>query len=311
MKKGLVVLVLLVLILSLGCGGGGSSSNSKTKSIVMVKVMDEESKTPLKDASVEMNGISGKTNSSGELSFNDVEEGPYTINISKDGFASKSQDIEVIKGKDQTVEIALTKSSQTSTAEKLKDLKDLKSYMFTLKTIRTDGKLQSTIVAKVEDSGNKEQLISKDENGKVEEEIYVVGNKGVIITSGSRSELDAATARQYIEAVTAIGQNFFEGFKNNYNDYVVNPSLYTTWKTSNDTQNGYSTTKIEYTIHMTDVGEAVYTGWVINKGDYKGYTTKLFIKTSGNSKDNENSDVNTFEINITNIGDSFGIKLPE
>jgi hypothetical protein len=254
-----------------------------------------------------MNDVTGTTDPKGEFSFNGIEPASYTINASKDGFESGSQDVDVSQGKDQSVTISLVKSSTASTSEKLKDLKDLKSYMFVLKVTQVDGTVQSTMTAEIADGGKEEQLISTDENGKTDNEIYVVGDKAVMGTPGSYTEFDTATAKQYIEAITAIGQNYMEGFKTSYNDYIVSPSLYATWKTSNDSQNGYSTTKVEYTIH-TDAGEGIYTGWVINKGDYKDYTTKLVIQL--NYTDAKPSDLKTFEINITNIGGSFDIKIP-
>ncbi|MGB9694695.1 MAG: carboxypeptidase-like regulatory domain-containing protein [Caldisericaceae bacterium] len=296
--------MLALLVFSFGCGGG---NNKSTASNITVLVVESETNSPLQGVDVQMGNADGTTDSSGKVTFSGIEASNYTISASKDGFDSATQDIDVAEGKDQSVKMVLAKTSTSVSSDKLKELKDLKSYMFVLKTTEVNGTVESLITIEVNNNGNEEKMISVDSSGKTDIEIYVVGNKALMGTPGSYNEFDPEAAKQYIESLSMLGQNYMDGFTKSYDDFIASPNLYATWKTSTEAQNGYSTTKVEYTIHSGTV-EAVYTGWVINKGEYKDYTTRLLIEN--NSTDAKPTDMKTMDINITKIGEKFDIRLP-
>jgi len=136
MRKIAVWVVTVLLILSfVGCKGGGTA---KTTSNLTVTVLDEGNK-PISKVSLELDGSMGVTDEKGVYVFKDLNEGSYTVNATLEGFDNASKTVDIVKGVDKNLTISLVKS-QIQTAEELKDLSEIKSYVCSYVSKTKDGK---------------------------------------------------------------------------------------------------------------------------------------------------------------------------
>ncbi|WP_407919061.1 carboxypeptidase regulatory-like domain-containing protein [Caldisericum exile] len=285
-----------------GCSGGTTSQNQTKTYSLTVQVVDAGDNSPIEGVKVSIDGQSGTTDNSGKVEIKNLSSGTYTIKASKEGYSDNSLEVSITDSS-KTVSISLSKQTLT----KLTDLSKAKSYYYTLKVKEVSGKLQTNIEIYVDDFGNKEKLISYNPDGKVDMEIYVVGDKGLIkMGGGNNMSVDKDTAKGYIENIASIGQSFVSSFKDEYDNFVITPSGTLTVKVSKGTQNGYSTDSVEYTVNISGA-QYTFAGWVINSGEYKGFLTRLLIE---NKTPNLKSDeIKTIEINVKDFGKSFDITL--
>jgi len=108
--------------------------------------------------------------------------------------------------------------------------------------------------------------------------------------------------------------NFVADARSWYNDSVKFPGGTASFKhLGKETMNGYPTDKYQYILEGKALGEGIdkmtVTYWVINKGQFKNYATRLVMDyiLSG---DSEESSPNFFEFNFTRLGEDIEIKFP-
>ncbi len=319
--KRVIVLILSVILISVlfaGCSGGGggngsSGSNQKpTTGNLAVAVVDDAGNT-VSGATVSMDSTSGTTDSNGMYVFKDVKAGSYTIKATKDGYEDAQKDITVSAGKDQSVTLTLKKKQEQTGAEPLKDPSKVKSYRSIIYTESSGGsENKSKTIIEQDDYGKKQHIVVYEGDGKKSFELYVVGDKAKISQgNGKWMEMPGGMIGQltkgYIETFKSL-QNEAYGV---YNGWVKDPTgevSYKVERAKQETVNGYSTTK--YVLHgkektETGVELGTITLWVINKGPYKDYTTRLQITSVDSSGKTEKITIDTLD-----FGKDMNISLP-
>lgn len=307
MKRVVLIVTVLCLFIAVGCKGGSASKTSN----LTVTVVDQ-SKNAIGGAKVEVDSKSGTTDSSGKIVFKSLEEGSYSVDVSKDGYESVSSSVSLSAGKDESIEITLSKKSEVETTE-LKEFSSLKSYAFTFVTKDKEGKM-STIKEEINDFGKREHLIVINEEGEVEMEYFLVDDKAKLKTGDTWTEFSGKDAQSMGGIFTSLAESFSESARGWYNEAVKYPGGIATFKRiGTESVNGYSTTKYEYTLTGTATGadyeKIVVEYWVINSGPYKDYTTKLamnyFPKEGAGS-----ASYQYVEFSFTRFGEDLKIELP-
>ena len=309
-RKIAVLAVAFLLVLSfVGCKGGGTA---KTTSNLSVTVLDEGN-NPLSRVSLELGGITGVTDEKGVYVFKDLSEGSYTVNATLEGFDNASKTVDIVKGVDKNLIISLVKS-QIQTAEELKDLSEIKSYVCNYVSKTKDGK-STTMTLEINDYGKKEHLVAIDEEGKVETDYYLVGDKAKMKSGDEWIELTGEDATSMGEAFSSFATSFVTDTRNWYNKSVKFPGGSASFKhLGKETVNGYSTDKYQYIIEGDALGEGIdkvtVTYWVINKGQFKNYATRLTMDYVLSGDSEEDSSPNFYEFNFTRLGEDIKINLP-
>lgn len=310
MKKILVAIVLVsFMFVVVGCKGGGTTT-SKTSNLT-IKVVDTENKA-LSSVSLDLNGTKGTTDSSGSYVFKNLNAGSYTVEAILEGYESNSGSVEITEGKDASLTITLSKKE---TVEELQEFSNLKSYEFTFVMKQKNGKTE-TIKSEINDYGKREHMIITNEEGEVETEYYLVNDKAKM-RSGSEEwlEFTGEQAESMSGMFSSLAQSFVDSAQGWYNTSIKTPQADVSFvKLGTETVNGYSTTKYQYTVKgsalgTTDYDKVTVTYWVINKGDYKNYTTRLYFEYFPKASA-ENNVYTNIEFNFTRIGENIDIKLP-
>ena len=309
MRKIAVWVVAFLLILSfVGCKGGGTA---KTTSNLTVTVLDEGNK-PISKVSLELDGSMGVTDEKGVYVFKDLNEGSYTVNATLEGFEDVSKTVDIVKGADKDLTISLVKP-QTQTEEELKDLSEIKSYVCSYVSKTKDGK-STTMTLEINDYGKRQHLIAIDEEGELSTDFYLVGDKAIIKSGDEWIEFTGEEATSMGVTFSSFTTNFVADARSWYNDLVKFPGGTASFKhLGKETMNGYPTDKYQYILEGKALGEGIdkmtVTYWVINKGQFKNYATRLVMDyiLSG---DSEESSPNFFEFNFTRLGEDIEIKFP-
>lgn len=308
MKRFLLVVVVLSLLMLAGCSGG---ANSKKTSNLTVTVLDNENK-PISGATIGLDGKTGSTDSNGKYTFKSLEEGSFTVNVSKEGYEDNSDSIDVTAGKDAALTITLSKKTSEQVSE-LKELSSIKSYAFTFVTKDEEGKT-STIKEELNDFGKREHLIVINENGEVETEYFLVNDKAKMKSGDEWMEFTGEQATNMGGMFSSLAESFSNNAISWYNEAVRVPGGSVTFKRfGNETVNGYPTTKYEYTITGEkylggDYEKVVVNYWVINSGNYKDYTTRLIFEYTPTK--NSTGNYQSIEFNFTRLGEDIKIELP-
>ena len=308
----LVLSIILVSFLFVGCSGGNTAPQKPKTSNIMVIVRDN-SGNALSGATVSLDSLSGETDASGKYVFKNVKEGNYTVKSEKDGYESDEKDISVSAGKDQTVNLVLKKKEQEVQVEPLKDISKIKSYRSTVTVKSTSNPADnSKIVIEQDDYGKKQLIIVYDKDGKKTFEIYVVGDKAKVSQDGNGwMEVPGAMVGQFTQNYLNSFKSFQSEALEKYNGWVKTPEgtgSYTVEPSGNEVANGYSAVK--YIIKGKGTSSSgtetgLITIWVIDKGPYKDYVTRIVIQARDSSGNNE-----TITIDTTDFGKDMGIKLP-
>jgi hypothetical protein len=311
MKKLLLSVVVFFLLVSvIGCKGGGTTTPNTSN--LTVKVLDEAEK-PLANASLDLNGTKGTTSSNGTYVFKNLIEGTYTVDATLEGYNSNSESVDIAAGKDANLTIVLSKTSAES---EIKELSSIKSYSFSFITKDKDGKT-STIKSEINDFGKREHLTIINEDNEIETEYYLVNDKAKMKSGGDEEwmELTGEQATSMSGVFTSLAESFSTSAREWYNGAIKTPTLSTTFKKlGTETMNAYSTNKYQYTVEGKALGSSYYdkvtvTYWIINRGDYKDYTTKLFFEYFPVANAT-GTYYQSIEFNFTKFGEDIDIKLP-
>lgn len=308
MKKILLVMVVMFLLVFAGCTKGTSKTSNLT-----VKVVDQDNAV-VSSATAKLDGQSGTTDASGKYVFKSLNEGSYSIDVSKEEYQSNTNSVNITGGKDSEITITIARLSSEEISE-LKELSTIKSYAFTFVIKDKDGKKTTTILEEINDFGKKEHLVVIDEEGEVETEYYLVNNKAKIRSGDEWMELTGEEASNMGGIFSSMAETFNSSARGWYNEAVRVPGASATFKRlGTETANGYPTTKYEYTITGEkyvglDYQKIVATYWVINSGSYKDYTTRLVMEYTPSQ--NSTAPYQMLEFNFTSFGEDIKIELPQ
>jgi len=319
-KRVIVLILALALTVTLftGCGGGNGNSgnsgaNQKPKAANITVVVTDDGGSAVSGASVSMGNMSGTTDSDGKYVFTDVKEGNYTVEAKKDGYEGAQKTITVSAGSDDTVTLTIKKKQEQASADLLKDPSKVKSYRSII-YVKEDSSSQnkSKMIIEQDDYGKEQHIVVYEGDGKKTFELYIVGDKAKMSQgNGKWMEMPGSMIGQitqgYIEAFKAMQNEAYAA----YNGWVKDPSHEVSYKVERakqETVNGYSTTK--YVLHGKEkTKEGVTLGtitlWVINKGPYKDYTTRLQITSVDASGKTEQIVIDTID-----FGKDLHITLP-
>lgn len=305
MKKFLLFVLLVSFVLFLGCGGGTTAKKSPN---ITVEAVSSDDASPLSGVMVELDGTKGTTDSGGKFVFKNITVGNYTVNASKEDYEDVSQSITVSEGEDQTVTLSLSKKTAVS---ELKDISTVKSYVMIFKNTLKNGKT-SSLQFEIDDFGKKQHFVSINEDGKIDSEIYIVDDKAKLGSGDEWTELPVEQVKGMASGFSIFANTFMANIGKYYNEVVKTPSgTYEFKNLGTETVNGYSANKVRYVISenvSTSTAKVTFTGWVINNGQYKDYTTKILANYEYSKADQ--TDIDSIEVNITRIGENIDIKLP-
>ena len=317
--KRVIVLILSIILVSMmfaGCGGGNngsSGSNQKPATGSVAVIVTDDAGNTISGATVSLDSMSGTTDANGNYVFKSVKAGNYTVKAKKDGYEDAQKDITVSAGKDHSVTLTLKKKQEQASADLLRDPSKVKSYRSIIYTESSSGSdNKSKMIIEQDDYGKKQHIVVYEGNGKKSFELYVVGDKAKISQgNGKWMEMPGTMIGQltkgYIETFKSLQNEAYRA----YNGWVKDPSgeiAYKVEPATQETVNGYSTTK--YVLHgkektNTGVTLGTITLWVINKGPYKDYTTRLQITSVDASGKTEKITIDTLD-----FGKNLGITLP-
>ncbi len=311
MKKKLVVfaiaIVMAVVVFS-GCGGGsnnGGSSIAPTTAHLTVTVKSSDGQV-IEGAEVNVGENSNMTDANGKTIFDTLTPGDYQIEASKDGYDSASQNVSLKAGDQSSATLTLKKKESVN--DTIKSTSKLKSYKGVIEMKSSNGESGKIVV--IQDDFGKEQHVTMYGNdNKVQFELYVAGGKAKM-RSGSNEWMDLPESS--VQAMTKSTLGFAETMMNNtiedFNKTITGKDVkYSVKRVGSETVNGYPAYKYHIFAKGKDEGnEGVLNSdiWIINRGKYKDYTTRVVM----NAKDNKGE--GTFTINLTDIGKDMHISLP-
>ncbi len=320
MKRKVLAIVLAVLLTAViftGCGGGSNSSNGGGNSIkpttahLTVSVTDNSGNS-IENAKVTVNNNSGTTKSNGTVVFDTLNPGDYTVKSSKDGYEDAQKNVSLKAGDQTTVPLILRKKAEES-AEALKDVSKLKSYRLTFDTLSSDNKSGKMFIEE-NNFGKEQHMAIYNDKGEVEMEFYNVDGKVELRSgkSGKWIKIPESSAKAMTDTSLEFANNMLNGTIEDFNKAVKDNKggsvKYEVKRVGNETMNGYPTYKYHLYLEGHDEnGTGIVESyiWVINRGEYKDYTTRMLL--SFKDTDGKKSKVT---INLTDIGKNLHITLP-
>ncbi len=312
-----VAIVLLVAVfIFTGCGGGtnqgGTSENNNKPAVAqLIVTVKDDAGNALSGAIVSLNSENEKsTDSSGKVIFDSLKPGDYEVKAEKEGYEPAGNDVTLKEGDKQTLNLVLKKKVEQ--IEEAKKFSDLKSYKAIVESTSTNDNDNGKIVLIQDNYGKEKHITIYGKDGKVQFELYVVGDKAKMRSGDEKwTEVPSAAA----EGLTGSTLGFAEAMMKNtiiyFNEAVKGGSEKYSVKRvgiGSETVNGYST----YKYHLIaeggtgeNKGSVVGDIWIINKGPYKDYTTRMVLKYSDAS-----GVKTTFTVNLVDIGKNMQITLP-
>ncbi len=318
MKRKLIavaVVFVISMVIFTGCGGGsnqgGGSTGNNTPTVAQLTVIikDDAGKT-LPDATVKISpGMEKITDSSGKAIFDSLKPGDYEIKIEKDGYNAATDTVTLKEGDKRTINVTLEKAEEQ--AEAAKNFSDLKSYKAVMEFSSDSNSNDNGKIVLIQDDYGKEQhIIMYDKDGKIQFELYAVGNKAKVKSGdGKWTEIPSSAA----SGITGSTLGFAEGMMNNtlnyFNKAVVGKyAEYSVKRVGSEEVNGYPTYKYHLIAKSTAEGNKsslVGDIWIINKGPYKDYITRMVLEF-----EDVNGSKGTFTVNLVDIGKDMHIVLP-
>lgn len=303
MKKIILLTLILTFFLSvslLACG------KKVIKNDINVFVSDSKN-NPLPNVNLTLDGRTGKTDSNGNYTFKQVEEGMYILKASKDGYEEGSDNILVSEGKTQHIKIVL---KEKVAFEEIKNYSDLKSFKIIIEYKDISSNINQKIEIIREDFGNKEYMKVVDlKTGKTQTEMVMDENKAKIRYEEKEwYELPRSEVGNLTETFSSLAKEVVDNITNYFNENIKTPGgsiSYSINKIGYESINNYSTTKylmIGKTKIENEQFETESSIWIINSGEYKNYPTKFTYIL--HLKDGET----TYTINILEYGKA---KVPE
>ncbi len=307
-----VIVLLFVSVLFVGCGGkSGSSVNpqeNKPKTATLVIRVTDGNGSPIDSAGVTVYGSKVTTNSNGEVTVKNLKPGNYTVDVEKEGYENASEDVNILAGDSKRVAFTLDKKENTDT---LKSLSKLKSYKATIEMKSENSNDSSKTVMIQDDYGKSERITVYGKDGKVQLDVYVVGDKAKM-KSGDGDKwqnLPANSAQMFTKTAIQFAEGVMNSTTKEYNDTIIGKdSAYSIKREGSETMNGYRTNKYHISAKVTsgkDKGHMDAYIWVINSGSYKDYTTRMEVTTLS-SEDGKA----VLDINLTGIGKDMHISMP-
>jgi hypothetical protein len=317
MRKKFIAVAIVLLIAAFiftGCGGGanqgGTNGNNNKPAVaqLIVTVKDDAGNT-LSGVTVSLNSENEKsTDSSGKVIFDSLKPGDYEVKAEKEGYEPASDDVTLKEGDKQTLNLVLKREAEQ--VEEAKKFSDLKSYKAIVEFTSNDDNDNGKIVLIQDNYGKEKHITIYGKDGKVQFELYVVGNKAKMRSDNEKwTEIPSTAA----EGLTGSTLGFAEGMMNNTVSYFNEAAegkneRYSIKRVGSETVNGYPT----YKYHLIaeggtgeNKGSVVGDIWIIRKGPYKDYTTRMILKYSDAS-----GVKTTFTANLVDIGKNMQITLP-
>lgn len=303
MKKIILLVLISILFLSvslLACG------KKVIKNDINVFVSDSKN-NPLIDVDLTLDGKIGKTDSNGNYTFKQVEEGTYTLKASKDGYEEKSDNILVSEGKTQHIKIVL---KEKVAFEEVKNYSELKSFKMVIEYKEPTSNINQKIEIIREDFGNKEYMKVVDlKTSKTQTEMVMDENKAKIRYEEKEwFELPRSEVGNLTEAFSSFAKEAVDNLTKDFNENIKTPEgsiSYSINKIGSESINNYSTIKYLMkgkTKFENEQFEMESSIWIINSGEYKNYPTKFIYIL--HLKDGDT----IYTINILEYGEA---KVPE
>lgn len=303
MKKIILLVLISILFLSvslLACG------KKVIKNDINVFVSDSKN-NPLIDVDLTLDGKIGKTDSNGNYTFKQVEEGTYTLKASKDGYEEKSDNILVSEGKTQHIKIVL---KEKVAFEEVKNYSELKSFKMVIEYKEPTSNINQKIEIIREDFGNKEYMKVVDlKTSKTQTEMVMDENKAKIRYEEKEwFELPRSEVQKLTEAFSSFAKEAVDNLTKDFNENIKTPEgsiSYSINKIGSESINNYSTIKYLMkgkTKFENEQFEMESSIWIINSGEYKNYPTKFIYIL--HLKDGDT----IYTINILEYGEA---KVPE
>ncbi len=323
MRKKFVAVAIMLMVFAFiftGCGGGttgGSNqggtngNNNKPTTAQLIVIIKDDAGNSLSGVTVSLNQSketdSTETDSSGKAIFDSLKPGEYAIKATKEGYEDADSDVVLNAGDKKTVNLTLEKS-ESGSVDEVNDLSNLKSYKAVFEYKSSEEGEGSKILVFQDDYGKKQHMIVYDSKGKVTFESYVFGDKAKIKSGDMWIEIPASAVKGMTKATIGFAENMMRNTEEYFNEHGSNGDInYTFKKVGSEVVNGYPTYKYHLEIKgKTGDNNVSYVGnmWIISKGPYKGYVTRLIITF----KDNKTS--GTLISNLTDIGKDMHITKP-
>ena len=321
-KKLLAISVALIIgvILFSGCGGGktnqggnnGSSTQKPVATASLTVSVNSESGAPLNEANVNVEGKSAVTDNSGKASFASLKPGSYTVSAKKDGYKNAEKTVTLNSGDKKTVNLTLTKTAEENAAEQLNDISKLKSYRLTFESLSPDKKTGKMLIEE-DDFGKEKHMVIYNGEGKVEMEFYDVNGKAKLRSgeNGKWMSLPESSVKAMTDSSLGFVNDMMNGTVEDFNEAVKGKGgsvRYKQEKLGSETVNGYPTSKYRLYLEGHDEeGTGIIDSylWVISKGQYKNYTTRMILNFKGT-----NGKTSKITVNLTDLGKDLHIALP-
>ncbi len=301
MKK-LNFLIILILIFSLtiiyGC------KKVEKKGDLTVYVYDNENK-PIESANLNLDGKTGKTDSSGKYTFTKLDYGSYTLKISKEGFEDEEEDLTFSEGGKNEIKITLNKKEEF---EEIKNYSDIDSFHIIAEYRDKKAKYDQKFEIISENYGKKEYLKSTNLNtGELYAEIFMDEKTAKIRykEKGEFYEMKREEVGSIAESFYTMVNDLVNGVKEEFNKTIKFPDgsiNLSVKKVGTEKVNNYSTMKYEYsgeTTYQNEKTKFLYEIWVIDSGKYKNYPTKINAIMSF-----QDGSMISYTINIFELGEA-------
>ncbi len=324
MRKKFVAVAIMLMVFAFiftGCGGGttgGSNqggtngNNNKPTTAQLIVIIKDDAGNSLSGVTVSLDQSKEtdftETDSSGKAIFDSLKPGDYEVKAEKEGYEPASDDVTLKEGDKQTLNLVLKREAEQ--VEEAKKFSDLKSYKAIVEFTSNDDNDNGKIVLIQDNYGKEKHITIYGKDGKVQFELYVVGNKAKMRSDNEKwTEIPSTAA----EGLTGSTLGFAEGMMNNTVSYFNEAAegkneRYSIKRVGSETVNGYPT----YKYHLIaeggtgeNKGSVVGDIWIIRKGPYKDYTTRMILKYSDAS-----GVKTTFTANLVDIGKNMQITLP-
>jgi hypothetical protein len=303
MRRGIVLLLLLSLVLVVGCGK--KTPPAETGSIRVT--VEDDNGDAVKGATLTLTDREGKkstasSDSNGKASFTDLPSGDYDLEGTASGYDGDSRSLSIDADEQEaTLTLSSTSASEddgSGTEQETGNtsiLENVNSYRWKWSSME-EGKTNLSVAEGAFEKPDHEYF--RTGNGEDVNEIYRVGNT-VKMRSGTVGEWntftgDAAEGMMGMSGIytSMFGQDYFSsrddsGFKRSDGGNV----------------NGYSTQKYVYEISINGAVTST-TAWVIDRGEFKGGTTRWETKSTKDGK------MSSFTWDVFDLNKSIGIELP-
>jgi hypothetical protein len=304
MRRGIVLLLLLSLVLVVGCGK--KTAPAETGSIRVT--VEDDNGDAVKGVTLTLTDREGKkttafSDSKGKASFTDLPSGDYDLEGTASGYGSESTSLSV-EGDEQEATLTLSSTSaseddgsgtepETGNAS---ILENVTSYRWKWSSLE-EGKTDPSIAEGAFEKPDREYF--RTGTGEGINELYRVG-KTVKMRTSAQGEWNTFTG-DTAEGMMGMSGIYTSLFGQDYSSVKNEDSGFK--RSDGGTVNGYSTQK--YVMAMTfDDAVTSITAWVIDRGEFKGGTTRWETKSTKDGK------TTSFTWDVFDLNKSIGIELP-